>query len=281
MDSKNCVDMQSILQSMTKDPVKLGELLEKIEREKEETKDPKESEKFYREVDKSWNMGLNTLKLGFTRLLSEEIMVEENKIENIHNNEDSEDENINEELEREESKYQENQEEEALVEELLRQTIMDEEIDSSSMTPFTSISFEAKGEETQCLMKFDENLEQIIERDAQEGIIEEEKHAIRDLENISGDSLKCRDLLIDHGVMVHLAAQFTNTARLSMIRAPTWTLSNFYRGKPQPQIDKDVIKASICPKQIQIREIFKELEETKFALEPSEREISNDLIALL
>eukprot|EP01018_Ginkgo_biloba_P000910 Gb_07195 [translate_table: standard] len=52
---------------------------------------------------------------------------------------------------------------------------MGDGINSTSTTPFTSTTFEAKGEETQCLMKFDEKLEQIIERDAQEGIIEEEK----------------------------------------------------------------------------------------------------------
>eukprot|EP01018_Ginkgo_biloba_P017329 Gb_23327 [translate_table: standard] len=53
--------------------------------------------------------------------------------------------------------------------------IMDNEIDSTSTTPLTSTTFEAKGEETQCLTKFNEKLEQIIERDAQEGIIEEER----------------------------------------------------------------------------------------------------------
>eukprot|EP01018_Ginkgo_biloba_P023341 Gb_01158 [translate_table: standard] len=55
MDSKNCVDMQSILQSMTEDLVKLGELLEKFRRMKEKTKDPKESEEVYREEEQPWN----------------------------------------------------------------------------------------------------------------------------------------------------------------------------------------------------------------------------------
>eukprot|EP01018_Ginkgo_biloba_P040062 Gb_33436 [translate_table: standard] len=134
---------------------------------------------------------------------------------------------------------------------------------------------------------------------------------VRALKNIFGDSPKYRDLFIDHGVMVHLPAQFTNATILSMIRDPTWTLSNFYRRKPQPQIDRDVIKANICPKllelllhplpialvpalrrtvgsivtsddmKIQIHGIFKELEEIKFALEPLERETGNVLIALL
>eukprot|EP01018_Ginkgo_biloba_P014280 Gb_16309 [translate_table: standard] len=74
-----------------------------------------------------------------------------------------------------------------------------------------------------------------------------QEQVVRSLENISGDSPKCRDLLIDHGVMVHLPAQFMNITKLSRIRDPTWTWSNFYSGNPQPQIDKGVIKANILP----------------------------------
>eukprot|EP01018_Ginkgo_biloba_P025898 Gb_25500 [translate_table: standard] len=64
------------------------------------------------------------------------------------------------------------------------------------------------------------------------------EQAVWALGNISGDSPKCRDLVLNHGAMMHLLAQFTDTARLSMIRNSTWTLSNFCRGKPQPQFDK-------------------------------------------
>eukprot|EP01018_Ginkgo_biloba_P011391 Gb_39883 [translate_table: standard] len=53
--------------------------------------------------------------------------------------------------------------------------MMDDETDNTNMTPFTSTTFEAKVEETQCLTKFDEKLKQIIERDAQEGITKEGK----------------------------------------------------------------------------------------------------------
>ncbi|GAB2281734.1 hypothetical protein Dimus_016303 [Dionaea muscipula] len=64
------------------------------------------------------------------------------------------------------------------------------------------------------------------------------EQAVWALGNIAGDSPNCRDLVLSHGALVPLLAQFNDKAKLSMLRNATWTLSNFCRGKPQPQFEQ-------------------------------------------
>ncbi|KAL1565137.1 Inositol monophosphatase 1 [Salvia divinorum] len=64
------------------------------------------------------------------------------------------------------------------------------------------------------------------------------EQAVWALGNVAGDSPKCRDLVLSYGALAPLLAQFTNQAKLSMLRNATWTLSNFCRGKPQPHFDQ-------------------------------------------
>ncbi|KAM5568835.1 importin subunit alpha-1-like [Rosa sericea] len=64
------------------------------------------------------------------------------------------------------------------------------------------------------------------------------EQAVWALGNVAGDSPRCRDLVLSSGALMPLLAQLNEHAKLSMLRNATWTLSNFCRGKPQPQFDQ-------------------------------------------
>lgn len=64
------------------------------------------------------------------------------------------------------------------------------------------------------------------------------EQAVWALGNIAGDSPPCRDLVLESGAMQPLLMQLSAESKLSMLRNATWTLSNFCRGKPQPQFHR-------------------------------------------
>ncbi|XP_024528125.1 importin subunit alpha-1 isoform X1 [Selaginella moellendorffii] len=64
------------------------------------------------------------------------------------------------------------------------------------------------------------------------------EQAVWALGNVAGDSPKCRDLVLNSNAMMPLLAQLNENAKLSMLRNATWTLSNFCRGKPQPNFEQ-------------------------------------------
>jgi hypothetical protein len=70
------------------------------------------------------------------------------------------------------------------------------------------------------------------------------------LGNIAGDSPQCRDLVLQSHAMFPLLQQLHANSKLSMLRNATWTLSNFCRGKPQP--DFEIVKAAL-PTLAQVR----------------------------
>lgn len=56
------------------------------------------------------------------------------------------------------------------------------------------------------------------------------------LGNVAGDSAKLRDIVLSHNAMKPLLANIQQPASISLLRNCVWTLSNFCRGKPQPQL---------------------------------------------
>ena len=70
------------------------------------------------------------------------------------------------------------------------------------------------------------------------------EQAVWALGNIAGDSPPCRDLVLQAGAMQPLLEQLHQGSKLSMLRNATWTLSNFCRGKPQP--DFHLVRSSLA-----------------------------------
>lgn len=55
------------------------------------------------------------------------------------------------------------------------------------------------------------------------------------LGNIAGDGPAHRDMVLRSGALPWLIENLARTSKVSMLRNGTWTLSNFTRGKPQPE----------------------------------------------
>ena len=58
------------------------------------------------------------------------------------------------------------------------------------------------------------------------------------LGNVAGDGADLRDYVMGQGALPPLLANITQPSSLSLLRNCVWSLSNFCRGKPQPQLDR-------------------------------------------
>lgn len=59
------------------------------------------------------------------------------------------------------------------------------------------------------------------------------------LGNVAGDCTQYRDMLLDNGnALKNIILNLKDPASLSLLRNVTWCLSNFCRGKPQPELNK-------------------------------------------
>ncbi|KAE8702847.1 Importin subunit alpha-1b [Hibiscus syriacus] len=61
------------------------------------------------------------------------------------------------------------------------------------------------------------------------------------LGNVAGDSPASRDVALGHGALLPLLAHLNEHPKLSVLRIATWTLLNFFRGKPLPPFVQHVL----------------------------------------
>jgi importin subunit alpha-6/7 len=64
------------------------------------------------------------------------------------------------------------------------------------------------------------------------------EQAVWALGNIAGDSTRCRDYVLAEKALQWVLDQCNELSSPAMIRNCTWTISNFCRGKPQPNFEK-------------------------------------------
>jgi len=62
------------------------------------------------------------------------------------------------------------------------------------------------------------------------------EQAVWALGNIAGDSARCRDLVLQANALHPVLEQTKKNNKISMMRNATWTLSNFCRSKPAPEL---------------------------------------------